>query len=155
MLCSAKPTLGCVLALILAACAGTSTHPQFVWHDVAIPQLRPGARIAFLQGDFATPGPLVFRLSLPPNYEFPAHYHDTDEELIVVDGSLYLGGMDGRAMSREAGMFHRAGAWHRLPAKTVHWAMTTDEPVIAEVRSTAPYAIHWLQDGAPDGKREQ
>jgi len=119
------------------------------WIDVKIPRLPPGARIAILQGSLREPGPLVFDLYLPPGYSFPAHYHETDEQVTTLSGSVFLGGMDGSAFNRAAGKRLGPGELHKLPAHMPHWVYTGSQSVIARIDSSGPYAIRWVEDPRP------
>jgi len=117
---------------------------DFTWHEVRLAQLQPGLNVAFLKGSFTERGPLVYLFSMPAGYQLPMHFHDSDEDLIVLSGNLYIGGMDGRALGKANGVLHRKGDTHRLPAKVNHWALTGDDPVVVEVHSEGPYQMHWV-----------
>jgi hypothetical protein len=119
---------------------------DMAWSPLDTPLKQPDGKIALLKGSFKEPGPLVFLVSLPTNYKIPAHYHDTDEEIVVLAGSVYMGGGDGKPIGESNGIFYRKSDTHHLPAKTVHWLFTTDEPVIIRIGSEGPFATHWIEE---------
>jgi hypothetical protein len=153
---SVRLSLGVLAFGMLGACVSSSPHRasgqellaiaprDFAWHEVRLPQLQPGLNVAFLKGSFTDRGPLVFLFSMPAHYQLPMHFHDSDEDLIVLSGSLYIGGMDGRALGKASGILHHKGDTHRLPGKMTHWALTTNEAVVVEVHSEGPYQMHWV-----------
>lgn len=151
--------IGMLVLLACTACVSGAPRPEgrsgetvvrellaLNWIPVKLPHLEPGARMSITEGDLAKPGPVVFYLYLPANYTFPAHFHDTAEELRILSGVVYLGGMDGHPFDRAAGKAHGAGSVHQLPPHTPHWAFTNTDSVVLEVRTTGPYSIHWMEN---------
>jgi len=117
---------------------------DLAWQDSVTPLNQPGMKIAVLKGNFQESGPLVFLVSLPAGYKIPTHWHDTDEDIVVLVGSIYMGGGDGKPMGKSDGIFYRKGGTHHLPAKTLHWFFTTDESVVIKIRSSGPFRTHWI-----------
>jgi hypothetical protein len=60
----------------------------------APPKLPAGAQIAVLAGDPTKPVPYTIRLNFPANYAIPAHWHPTDENVVVVSGALMPANMN-------------------------------------------------------------
>jgi hypothetical protein len=152
--------IACVAMLaVLAACASndlrdTGKEPSAFlismddveWKPWESPLKVPGSTIAVLKGDFDKQGQLVFLNYMPAHFRIPAHWHDTDEDIVVVAGSLYMGGADGRPMGQANGMLFRNGDRHLNSAKTVHWLVTTNEPAIIKIRTSGPFRTHWLEN---------
>src|SRR3954452_6845799 len=89
-----------VLALAVVA-ASSGMYAQSHNHVIAKPSeaqwgpappvLPPGAQIAVLSGDPGKPVPYAVRLKFPANYAIPAHSHPTDENVVVITGTLAFG----------------------------------------------------------------
>jgi quercetin dioxygenase-like cupin family protein len=116
---------------------------SLTWLDLPVPQRPAGAKFAMIEGDFAKPGAIRFRFYLPAHYDFPAHYHDTDEEVTVVSGQLNL--RMGHSSHPESERLLGVGAVERMAAGVVHSVVTTDDAALVEVRTSGPYKIYWVQ----------
>ena len=97
-----------------------------------------------LKGNLQQPGPFTLLTYTPPHYEIPAHWHDADEEIVVLSGSVYMGGGDGKPMNKSNGPLYKRGDRHHLPATTVHWLITGDEPTVLRISSAGPFGMHWV-----------
>ncbi len=53
--------------------------------------LPSGSKIAVLEGDPSKEGPFTLRASLPANYRIPPHWHPATENVVVLEGTLYMG----------------------------------------------------------------
>ena len=137
-----KIILACGVLLVILVTVWWLSKPWLPFHD---PHLADGVKVRLMQGSVKRPGLLVFQMALPPHFVFPTHFHDVEEELTLVSGSMYLGGMDGKPFSCNGGTRFDQGNTHKLPATVHHWGYTTDTPVVVEVRSRGPYTIHWVQ----------
>ena len=51
----------------------------------------PGPKIAVLHGDPAKEGHFVMRLKAPDGFKVPPHYHPSDENLTVLQGTFMIG----------------------------------------------------------------
>ena len=92
----------------------------------APPMLPPGAQIAVLSGDPTKSVPYAVRLKFPANYAIPAHSHPTDENVVVVSGSVTFG--MGDKLSRDAAVKNKTlpvGGYALMPANMNHYAFTT------------------------------
>ncbi len=76
----------------------------------APPVLPAGAQVTVLDGDPFKPGFFSLRLKFPDGYKIPAHWHPTDENITVLQGTFRAG--MGDALS-EAGL-------HELPGRLLH-----------------------------------
>src|SRR5690348_14724103 len=108
--------LCCAWSLIAASSTGTHSWVPFV-----DPHVADGARYHVLAGKLDAPGTIVYELALPAHFDFPPHFHDTQESLTVLAGTVWLGGMNGEPLDRTAGRKFGAGSTHVLPARTPHW----------------------------------
>lgn len=98
-----------------------------------------------LTGDLSKAGRFVLLTYLPPHYQFPAHWHDADEDVTVLDGSAYMGGEDGKPAGVANGPLYKKGGFHHLPATHVHWLVTENESAVIKVASPGPYGLHWVE----------
>lgn len=55
------------------------------------PALPPGAMAAVLSGDPSKSGLYAVRVKLPDGYKVPPHWHPTDENVTVIEGTLMIG----------------------------------------------------------------
>lgn len=115
------------------------------WFPMETPLKMPGAKFAILKGDLGKPGPFAIAGYYPPNYKFPAHWHDADEEITVLAGSIYMGGEDGKPIDKVSGALYKKGDKHLLPKGHVHWLLTTDESAVIKVSSPGPFGMHWVE----------
>ena len=84
------------------------------WVD-APPFLPPGAKMAILHGNPGEKAPFGIRAKLPAGYKIPAHSHPTDEHVVVVSGTLYMG--TGDKLDPKGGTPLKAGGFALMPAK--------------------------------------
>jgi hypothetical protein len=105
--------------------------------------------LAVLRGDMRKEGPLEFVFSFAPNDRFPAHYHDSAENMVVISGGLYMADMNGAkngdTMDTSTGIYHKKGDTHLVPARVIHWLFTKDEPVVAKVCMQGPITIYFVE----------
>jgi quercetin dioxygenase-like cupin family protein len=96
----------------------------------APPMLPPGAQIAVLSGDPTKPVAYSVRLKFPANYAIPAHSHPTDENVVVVSGTVTFGMGDRLAKGAAGNKTLTAGGYVLAPASMNHFAYTTAETTI-------------------------
>jgi quercetin dioxygenase-like cupin family protein len=118
------------------------------WGDApaALPR---GAQAAVLSGDPGKPGAFTLRLKAPAGYRVPRHWHPTDEQVTVIEGSLSLSMGDGS--DAHAADFV-AGDYVLLPAKMLHEATTRDGAIL-QINSTGPFEINYVNPA--DDPRKQ
>jgi quercetin dioxygenase-like cupin family protein len=102
---------------------------EAVWGP-APPMLPPGAQIVVLSGDPSKPAAYAVRLKFPANYAIPAHWHPTDENVVVVSGAVTFGMGEKLAKGDAANKTLSVGGFASLPAKMNHFAYTTTEATI-------------------------
>jgi quercetin dioxygenase-like cupin family protein len=96
----------------------------------APPMLPAGAQIAVLAGDPTKSAPYTVRLKFPANYPIPAHSHPTDENVVVVSGSLTFGMGDKLIKEAASNKTLNVGGYALMPANMNHFAYTTQETTI-------------------------
>jgi quercetin dioxygenase-like cupin family protein len=97
------------------------TPAEATWGP-APPVLPAGAQIAVLSGDPGKAAPYSVRLKFPANYAIPAHSHPTDENVVVVSGTLTFGMGDKLAKGAPANKTIGAGGYAMAPANMNHFA---------------------------------
>lgn len=120
------------------------------WSDV--PSLPPGASAAVIEGPMNEAAPFTARLRFPANYRIPPHWHPAIERVTVLSGALHIGLGETFDASKAPPM--RAGDFNLIPARTPHFAYTTNEPVEIQLHGTGPWGITYL-DPADDPRRRQ
>jgi mannose-6-phosphate isomerase-like protein (cupin superfamily) len=91
---------------------------------------------AFQRIDRATGGATILAKSEGPCI-LPFHWHDSDEQIIVVSGNVEMQMKDGKLMKMEP------GGYLYLPAKTVHtWVCTG--PCVHTVQAMGPWNVHYV-----------
>ena len=105
------------------------TPSEAAWGP-APPMLPPGAKIAVLSGDPTKPVAYSVRLKFPANYVIPAHSHPTDENVVVVSGTVTFGIGDRLAKGAAGNKTLTTGGYVLAPANMNHFAYTTAETTI-------------------------
>lgn len=126
------------------------TPDQMNWGP-APPGLPAGAQVAVLRGDPSKAGaPFTFRAKLPDGYRVPPHWHPTDENVVVIKGTLFMG--MGEKFDQSAAREMPAGSYSLMPAGTRHFVWAKGETII-EVYGTGPFGISYVNDS--DDPRKQ
>jgi quercetin dioxygenase-like cupin family protein len=99
--------------------------PQDAQWGPAPPMLPPGAQIAVLSGDPTRSVPYAVRLKFPAGYAIPAHSHPTDENVVVLAGTLTFGMGDRLAKASTGNKTLPVGGYALMPANMNHYAFTT------------------------------
>jgi quercetin dioxygenase-like cupin family protein len=124
------------IALALAfVAASTGVYAQAHNHVIAKPTeaqwgpappfIPAGAQIAVLSGDPTKSQPYAVRLKFPANYTIPAHSHPTDENVVVVSGSVSFGMGEKVAKGAATNKTLGVGGYALMPAGMNHFAFTT------------------------------
>lgn len=96
----------------------------------APPFIPAGAQLAVLSGDPTKAGPYSVRLKFPANYTIPAHSHPTDENVVVVSGSVTFGMGDKLMKTGAMNKTVSVGGYFLASAGMNHFAYTTQEATI-------------------------
>ncbi len=119
------------------------TTPADVKWQPGPPGFPPGSQFTVVQGDPSVPGKLfTIWAKLPANYRVAPHTHPTDEHVTVLSGEFHMG----MGTKADAAASHAlpAGSFAVMPAKTAHYAFTTDTPVTVQVHAMGPFAMTYV-----------
>lgn len=126
-------------------------RPADVKWGPAPPGLPAGAEAAVLLGDPGKTGaPYVIRAKLPDGYKVPPHWHSTDENVTVIQGTLVVG--KGEKFTTAGAMPLPVGSFMRMPKEMRHFAFAKGETII-QVHGIGPFDIHYVN--AADDPRKK
>ena len=138
--------------LSLAACLlmwAVSLHAQDASKgDASTPSWGPapavfpaGAKMAVISGDPAKAALFTVELSFPDDYRIPPHFHPTDENLEVKQGTFLVGMGDSLDLAKTKIM--KVGAKGTMPAGVHHYAAARGATVVA-VTAMGPFAMTYV-----------
>ena len=108
----------------------------------APPGLPPGAQLAVLRGDPSKAGSSFhMRVKFPEGYKVPPHWHPTDENVVVIQGTMMIGAGDTFDESNMKVM--PAGSYGLMPMRMHHFAMAKEESLV-DIYGTGPFAINYV-----------
>lgn len=113
---------------------------QLKWGP-APPALPAGAEATALDGDPTQKGPFVVRVKFPDGYSVPPHWHPTDENLVVLSGTLLMG--VGEKADRASMRPMATGAYAKMPAGTRHYVTTKGETIV-QIHGMGPFEINYV-----------
>jgi quercetin dioxygenase-like cupin family protein len=152
-----RGALGAVMfmVLVLAGQAQSTQHVMMAPADMkwgpAPPGLPAGAQATVLAGDPSKAGSFTMSAKLPDGYTVPPHWHPTDENVVVVSGSLMLG--MGEKLN-EAGMKTvGAGGYALLPKDMRHSAKAKGATQIV-IFGTGPFEITYVNPNDDPRKKK-
>ena len=105
------------------------------------PGLPAGAQIAVLDGDPGKPGFFSLRLKFPDGYKVPPHWHPTDENIVVVQGTFRAG--MGDVLSDATLHEFAVGSFIKMPKKMHHFAAAKGETIV-QIYGDGPFAVNYL-----------
>lgn len=103
--------------------------------------LKPGTKMAILDGDPTKEGPFVMRIKLPVGFRIMPHTHPKDERVTVLAGTFYLG--MGDKFDEKAAATMPAGSYGRTGAKMNHFGWVKGETIL-QLHGEGPWAIEYL-----------
>ena len=112
--------------------------------------LPAGAKFAVLSGDPSKPAPFVIRAKLPDGYKVPPHWHPTDENVTVIEGTFMAG--KGDKFNADASEALPAGSFVKMPKEMHHFAWAKGETIV-QVHGTGPFEINYVN--AADDPRKK
>ena len=116
----------------------------------APPVLPAGAQVAVLDGDPFKPGFFTLRLKFPDGYKIPAHWHPTDENITIVQGTFRAG--MGDAFSDGGLHDFPAGSFVKMPKRMNHFATARGE-VIVQIYGQGPFVINYVKASDDPSKK--
>ncbi len=120
-------------AAIAQDSARTFTPGEIPWKPSTRVQ---GLENADLAGDSSRPGPVVYRVKFPPNYQIQAHTHPDDRTYTVISGVWYVGW--GTKFDDTKLKAMPAGSFYTEPANVPHFVTTKGEGAIVQITATGP-----------------
>ena len=100
-----------------------------------------GSEIAVLQGDPSQAGPYTVRLRFPADYQLPPHFHPTDENVTVIEGTFLVG--LGDAIDLKSVVTLGPGGFITAPAGHHHFAVARGQTIV-QVHGEGPFAITYV-----------
>jgi hypothetical protein len=133
-------------ALTITTSAGLANdmivaHPDSLRWGPAPPVLPKGAEISVIAGDPGKAGSYVIRVKVPANYQIPAHWHSTAENLTVVSGDVNVG--MGDRLDKNHSNKLEVGGFIFLPSKMTHFLWTIG-PAIFQIHAEGPFDIVYV-----------
>jgi hypothetical protein len=125
-------------------------RPDTIQWGPAPPALPPGAKAAVLAGDPGKSGYFVIRVKMPDGYKVPAHWHLTDENVTVIQGTLMVG--KGDKLNADSSEPLPTGSYMRMPKELRHFAWAKGETII-QVHGAGPFEINYVN--AADDPRKK
>ena len=101
-----------------------------------------GSEIAVLQGDPSQAGPYTVRLRFPADYQLPPHFHPTDENVTVIEGTFLVG--LGDAIDLKSVVTLGPGGLITAPAGHHHFAVARGRTIV-QVHGEGPFAITYVK----------
>jgi quercetin dioxygenase-like cupin family protein len=100
-----------------------------------------GSEIAVLQGDPSQAAPYTVRVRFPDGYRLPPHFHPTDENVTVVEGTFLVG--MGDVINLQSVTTLGPGGFITAPAGGHHFAVARGRTVV-QVHGMGPFAITYV-----------
>jgi quercetin dioxygenase-like cupin family protein len=117
----------------------------------APPALPAGAKVAVLVGSPAKPGPYTIRVKLPDGYKVPPHWHPSDENVTVLQGTLLVG--RGERFDLDKTEELPAGSYMRMPKTMRHFAAARGETIL-QVHGIGPFEVNYVNAADDPRKKE-
>lgn len=129
-----------------AVAGGSANHvlvtPDAITWGPAPPALPAGAEIAVLQGDPSKAGlPFSMRAKFPDGYAVAPHWHPTDENVLVLQGTLMVG--LGEKLDQAAAREMSPGSYALMPKGMRHFATAKGETII-QIYGIGPFEINYV-----------
>lgn len=137
---------GCWCAIFYALTAmgqsAESTHQLAHAADLKWTPSFMGCEHANVSGDPSVEGkPFVLRIRCPDGAKVPPHWHPTDENMTVLEGTFLLGTGETFDTSKLSPM--EAGSFILMPRTMRHFALCRGKTVL-QVHGIGPFKINWL-----------
>ncbi|MEO8199675.1 MAG: cupin domain-containing protein [Gemmatimonadota bacterium] len=108
-----------------------------------------GAQMALISGDPARPGAFRIQLKMPDGYRIPPHFHTSEENIQVKQGTFLVGMGDVFDASKTRAM--KPGEEGTVPANGHHFAQAQGETIVS-VAAIGPFAMTYINP--PDDPRK-
>lgn len=104
--------------------------------------LPPGSKMAVLEGDPKSTGPVTIRLKFPPNYTLAPHTHGGDERVTVISGILYFD--IGEKIDEVKVKALPAGSFFLMPQGTAMFGFTKGEETVVQLNVNGPWTVTYM-----------
>ncbi len=143
---SAVRVLCCCCAVLYTLTAmsqsAESTHKLARAADLQWAPSFMGCEHANVSGDPSAEGkPFVLRIRCPDGAKVPPHWHPTDENMTVLEGTFMIG--TGEIFDKSKLTPMDAGSFIFMPKTMRHFALCKGETVL-QVHGIGPFKINWL-----------
>jgi quercetin dioxygenase-like cupin family protein len=128
----------------------TAVAPADVKWGPAPPVLPAGAQVAVLDGNPFAPGFFSIRLKFPDGYRIAPHWHPTDENVTVIQGTFRVGMGD---KYNEAAMLELpTGGFGKLPRTMRHYAGAKGETIV-QIYGEGPFVVNYVNPADDPSKK--
>jgi quercetin dioxygenase-like cupin family protein len=121
--------------------AHVQVAPAEVKWGPAPPALPKGAQSAVIHGDPTKPGPYVMRVKFPAGYKVAPHWHPTDENVTVLEGTISFG--MGDTFDAAAAKDVPTGGFSMMPAQMRHYAFTKGGATL-QLHGVGPFGVTYV-----------
>jgi hypothetical protein len=113
--------------------------------------LPPGAEMSVVSGDPSKAGEaFTIRAKFPDGYRVPPHWHPTDENVTVIQGTINIG--MGDKFDASAAKQLPTGSFALMPKKMRHFAFASGETIV-QIHGTGPFEVMYVNP-ADDPRRK-
>ena len=123
---------------------------ELKWSDA--PGIGPGVKIAIIEGDMKTAGPVTFRVELPPKSKIPVHTHPLVEHVTVMSGTFYFA--TGDKFDASKAKAYPVGSAIVIPTGMPMFAFTKDKEAVIQGHGIGPWGINYLNPDDAPGKKK-
>lgn len=106
----------------------------------APPDLPKGAKVAVMFGDPTATGPYVMRISLPPKYKMPFHWHSQAARVTVISGTVYIASTE--TYDKKLAHAIKPGGFVIVPARAQSFVFTKRSAVV-EFHGEGPFDVKY------------
>jgi quercetin dioxygenase-like cupin family protein len=115
-------------------------HSELKWMDPP-PGLPSGSKVSVLSGDPSKEGPFTIRVMFPANYKVPPHTHPTVENVVVLEGSLFMG--SGEQFAEDKATQLSVHGFSAIPANSPHYVFTKEKTMV-QIHAIGPFSIKYV-----------
>jgi quercetin dioxygenase-like cupin family protein len=148
--------LAATMALTIAAYSqekSASTHGIMRPADLKWTPIMKGCEMAAVSGDASAEGaPFTVRLRCAAGTIIPAHWHPTDENVTVLEGTFQVGMGDKYDAAKLETM--SPGNFVSMPKEMRHFALSKTATIV-QVNAIGPFKVNWVNPSEvipPDAK---
>ena len=118
------------------------TPERIIWKEGPA-NLPKGVEMCLLYSNPKATGPFAARFKFPANYKLYAHYHENDEVVTVLEGSVFVGFGDKTDMS--VAKEFKAGSFYVNPARSHHFVVIGKKGAVVQINSVGPWTLEFIE----------